>query len=369
MSRNIVYECRVDIGVTHAYILRIRHIEDILQLRNRRVVCPRAEEYTQGILLVEGYICHCKVHKVVVALVDLVALLANNITCQLRTLILEICHDAVLTLRKAEARTYTMSPETTCVLLRHIRVCHHTAPIAVGVECVFIVHLILVSHTILQRELRRLADRLVVGEVCTYSVLLTWTVDILVEWRIEQRAICHILPYLALTKVVVILGLVIRRGIRNTIRLVGCGLLFALVVLVVETTIHRESSSRLTEFGTQLQELVEVEGALFAPTIRLCVCQRLMWCICAIHLLGISIFAYGVALGIRGWVVTLIGEIGTRHQRCVTRDFPVQTGIETSVEIHGVRLAKLIHISDRHWRLVPLLGTRVVVGVGVVEEE
>mgnify|MGYP003307748684 CR=1 FL=1 len=61
MCRNVVREGRVERGVTHADILRIRYIEDALQLRNRRVVGPRTEEYAEGILLVEGDIRHTEV--------------------------------------------------------------------------------------------------------------------------------------------------------------------------------------------------------------------------------------------------------------------------------------------------------------------
>ena len=267
VRRDVVREGRVERGVTYAYILRIRHIEDILQLRNRRVVGPRAEEYAQGVLAVEGEVCHRKVHKVVVALVDLVALLAYDMSIQLGTLVREVYNHTVLALRETESRTNAVCPETAGKLLCHIRVLHHITPTIVGVEGVFIIALVLKSHTILQRKLCRLADRLVVGEASTHGILLVRTVDVLVERSVEERAIHHILPRCTLAKVFVVLGGVVRVGIRDTIRLVRCGALLALVVLIVETTIHGERSARLAELGANLKELVEVECLLLAPTI------------------------------------------------------------------------------------------------------
>ena len=189
----------------------------------------------------------------------------------------------------------------------------------------------------------------------------------MVERSVEKRASHHILPRRSLAKVFVVLGGVFRVGVWNTICLVSCGALLTLVVLIVETTIHSECSAWLAELCADLQELVEVEGLLLAPVVRVGVCQRLVRR--AFQLLSILILANGVTLSLGLWVVALIGEVCTRHQRRITRNLPIETRIETRIEVHCVRYTLLIHITDRHRSLVPLLGARVVVGIGVVEEE
>ena len=266
-----------------------------------------------------------------------------------------------------------MCPEATLERLRHIAIsigCRVELVVVIGIVGILVIHLVLVPHTILQRHLRILRYRLVVGYICTHGVLLAWAVYILVEWRVEQRIRCHILPRLTLAKVVVESILIIRAIsliIANTICIVGSGVLLALVVLIVETTINSERSAWLDQLGAQLQKLKETEGIEVAMVVRVGVGQRLMRRL--LQLLGILIFACGIALRVRPRVIALIGERCAGHQRCVTRDFPIQTGVETGVIVDCIRHAILIHITDRHRSLVPTLGARVVVGVSVVEEE
>ena len=110
------------------------------------------------------------------------------------------------------------------------------------------------------------------------------------------------MPYLTLAEVVAILGRVVRIGVRDTVGIVCSGLLIALVVLVAEATIDGESSTRLAQLGTQLQELVETEGVHIAPIVGVAVRQCLMW----LALLCVVLVTVGVALASRLWVVALV---------------------------------------------------------------
>ena len=73
-------------------------------------------------------------------------------------------------------------------------------------------------------------------------------------------------------------------------------------------------------------------------------------------------------VGRRVGIILLETETRARHQRMIVRNLPIETEIDTMVIVASIRVACLKERINGRRCLVPLLGTRVIHRIGVVEE-
>ena len=320
--------------VTARHILRIRYVEQVLQLRDARVVGARHDEHADRVLLVDVEIAHQEVGEVVVRPLYRLSVRRPHLAVEGRVLVVEIEHQRVALLAVTETRAHAVGGVVAGVGVRELRI---ERSVGVGVvvaevPCLLVALLTRVTHAVLEIELRELRQRLGV----IHGALDAGVVRIgLVGEVTQQRRVGAV-------------AVVDGRLVRITLRVV-------IVVAVTESHVGREQTTRLAQFEAVLQELRYVVSSLVG--------------LVAVHYDVVDGVAVLQTVGRAERIVRLETESRARHDRLVLRYAPVETGVEAVVVVQIVGITRLLQRAQILERsLVPLYGLREILGAGAVEE-
>ena len=339
----------VQVGISARDVLRVRHVVHALQRRDRRAVGIGRDEQSQRVLAVDVQLAHHEVGHVVVRVFDLLGILLHDLSVEGRTLVVDIRHERVALLRKAEARADALRQVAALVGVRQQWVGREACDREVVARDVgaLVAFLRVVRHPVLEAHLRVFGNRFGIGDIPAQAVRRRRGQ----APQVAQRGVGRRIP---------------RERIAPDTRADGGDLLhvgprgrIVLAVRIAERSVEGQRTPVLAQLGTVDGARAQVVAVI--PGIAVVV--------------GIAVSAAAVLRGaelpsgrLAPRIVDLVAEARADHQVLVLGNLPLQTGVEAVVVTLRIGIAAGHQRIGAHRRLVPLVHRRAVRRVRIVEE-
>ena len=335
---------RLQVRITVADVLGVRYVVNALQIGDRRAVGVGRDEEPQRVLAVDVQLAHHKIGHVVVGVLDLLGIVAHDLSVEGRTLVVDVGDEGVALFRKTESGPHALRQVAALVGVRQRTVGGKSGGREIVARDIgtLVALLRVIGRTVLEAQLRVFGHRLGVGEAAPQAV------------RRRRRQVAQVTQFGVVRRVPDAGHRVDRRpvglgceDVRPRVRIVR-------VVRVAERSVEGDRAAVLAQLGP-------VDGA--RPDV-VAVAQG----VAAVLGAAVTAFAELPALRRAQRVVRLVAEARADHQVLVLGDFPLQTGVEPVVVALRVGIAVGRQRIGDHRGLVPFLHRRTVLGIGVVEE-
>ena len=339
---------RLQVRITVADVLGVRYVVNALQVGDRRAVGVGRDEEPQRVLAVDVQLAHHKIGHVVVGVLDLLGIVAHDLSVEGRTLVVDVGDERVALFRKTESGTYALRQVAALVGVRQQGIKHAAREgVVVGNERSLVALLRIVGNPVLEAHLRVFGHRLGVGETAAQAV------------RRRRRQVAQVTQFGVVRRVPDAGHRVDRRpvglgceDVRPRVRIVR-------VVRVAERSVKGDRAAVLAQLGP-------VDGARpDVVAVAQGVAEVVRAAVTAAAVGGCAVLPSGRAAP---RIVGLVAEARADHQVLVLGDLPLQTGVEPVVVALRVGIAVGRQRIGDHRGLVPFLHRRTVLGIGVVEE-
>ena len=340
---------RLQVRITVADVLGVRYVVNALQVGDRRAVGVGRDKEPQRVLAVDVQLAHHKIGHVVVGVLDLLGIVAHDLSVEGRTLVVDVGDEGVALFRKTESGPHALRQVAALVGVRQRTVGGKSGGREIVARDIgtLVALLRVVRRTVLEAQLRVFGHRLGVGEAAPQAV------------RRRRRQVAQVTQFGVVRRVPDAGHRVDRRpvglgceDVRPRVRIVR-------VVRVAERSVKGDRAAVLAQLGP-------VDGARpDVVAVAQGVAEVVRAAVTAAAVGRCAVLPSGRAAP---RIVGLVAEARADHQVLVLGDFPLQTGVEPVVVALRVGIAVGRQRIGDHRGLVPFLHRRTVLGIGVVEE-